>query len=243
MNDIKQIKWTMYHDGQRDMSSISIERGDDAKGLKSVWFFLSREELHSLAYGTASCIEDGHHRLSLMSRDHCVFYDFCIPNKGAGVMEVPYFTANLPRVFWKFLFKMSCYVWKQSRAAEKEVLANKGYWSSNRLEVSIPLETLARFQSRYGQGLGKIDRQYSQRLLLELGTRPEKVDSNHYRSLKECVEKVERIARNSTRSVYQTVRCSIQNDMDGYFFSVPNLHGGIVNHAARENGNDWSIHT
>ena len=237
---------------QRSVMALHVDREKEALGLRHVWFIMDDKELRRLTNGEYCSLEDGYHMLRNYG-DFCTFFDLEIPRDECGIMQIPYLRMNLPKVFWKYLERLSRAIWRGLRKTDQENKNDRYYYSGRRIEIEIPLETLSRFQARYGRGLGQIDRQYSERLLLELGTRPEKLvqDNPNYnrRSLHDCVRQVEQIARNATGSVYKTARCSITNDWDGYYFKVPGLVGGICNHARDANdrpdpnGNDWSIHT
>lgn len=214
---------------------------DKPLGLKQVWFVLERHELERLATGKITALEDGYHKLSLFG-ELCTFYDMMPPNDDAGIMSIPYFRIVLPRVFFKFLLRIARYCWKQSHISFEETEKSGGYWYGSRLELSIPLETLARFQERYVAGAGEIKEVFSDRLLTEMRFRP---------GLREKVAQVLQIGKNSTRNAFETITMFIVNDgANGYFFSFRDqkgrqrsLIGGIVNHAEDKRMDDWSIHT
>jgi hypothetical protein len=255
MNDIKQIRWEVWVDDnqdrkmQRNVCAFHVDReGEITDGsLRSIWFVLEESELQGLSKGTVQSLVDGYHKLEVSWPGSVIFFDMEIPRDDAGVMKIPYLRMNLPKRFWEYLYRIAKFSWAQLRKADQENKNERYYYSGRRIELIITKEVLARFTSRYGQGLGKIDKQYSERLISELQTRPEKLpqDNPSYtrRSLKDCIKQIEQIALNSTRSVYQTARCRISNDMDGYFFQVPFMHGGIVQHGREPNSDDWSIHT
>jgi hypothetical protein len=244
MNDIEKIKFEVWTDGRREVSAFQFYRSENAIGLRRTWFVLTRPELYNLAHGKANTIQDGFHYLSLVSPDITTFYDFMLPNKEAGILEVPYFTINLPRVFWKFLFKFSCRAWKASHLAEAEALVNKEYWYGKRLEIEIPLSLLKRFTDRYGQGLGEVEKRFSPELLQELAE-PTFISTNKDGcSLQECVDRVINIAKNYTRSIYGKCMISISGKAGDYYFSTYDakgrrgLNGGIIWHR-----DHYSIHT
>jgi len=57
-----------------------------------------------------------------------------------------------------------------------------------------------------------------------------------------CQRQLVRIARNTTCRYWQKATIRLSKDWDGWFFQLPGLHGGVINHG-RGGKPDWSIHT
>lgn len=239
LTSIRVEAWTDFGtSGNRNVFALHLDRPDSAKGLRRVWFVLEERELDAMANGTTQALEDGYHKLSVFG-DSCTFYDFMPPGAGAGIVEVPYFAVQLPRVFWRYLRRIARFIWRDSVKAKAKCDEERGYWRGERTEVQIPLATLARFQATYGHGTGSVDARLSERFVRDVATRPD---------LREQAERITTIARNYTRSKWSSVILRVTDDGEGYYWSTVDtkgrrgLCGGIYNHG-KEGKDDWSIHT
>lgn len=219
-----------------DRIALRIQRDESAAGLRGVWFVLDRSEIDAIVRGTQTQFEDGYHRLSILDNE-CTFYDFEFPSRDAGMLQVPYFRLEIPRALWRYFARIARFVWREQRAA---IASGAGYDRPYRIEVPIELALIERFQRRYHRGAGSVDVRLSERCAADAAKRD---------GLKERVDQVTNIARNSTRNVYQTACVIVSNDLDGYFWNAlaPSgrsvMHGGIINHARDGEADRWSIHT
>ena len=237
MNDIKSIRWECWIDGSRNVSWLHIDREEGCQGLQRISFIFSEEELHNLAQGKLQSVSDLSHHLSVFG-DSCTFYNMEFPRSDSGQMTIPYFRLSLHRVFWRYLERIARFIWAQSRLAEKEREKDR-YYSQQRVEIEIPLETLVRFQETYGTGKGNLIFNFSDKF----------VEAYCYSDgLKEKLEMLKDIARNYTQSKWGTAMLIVSNDGNGYYWSCwdnfgrRGLNGGLINHGQDEQ-ESWSIHT
>jgi hypothetical protein len=158
--NIKSIRIDAWTDGkERDGSpyerfALHIERDDAAAGLRRVWFILSARELRALIVGEQSEFADGYHRMSVCG-DEVTFYDLDFPRDDAGAMTLKYMRLQIPRPFWRYCARIARFVWRAQYAAI--AAGADDYNRPSRIELSIGLETLERFQRRYGTGRGEFD--------------------------------------------------------------------------------------
>lgn len=225
-------------DARSEWIAIRIARADGAPGLRWVWFVLWRDELDALLRGERTEFADGYHRLSIFG-DHSTFYDLDIHTRDdAGDLRVPMLRLHIPRALWRYFGRIARFVWRQQRIARDS--GADQYERVNKLELSIPLDTIARFERRYYCGAGDVDLQLSERCTSEIASRP---------ALRAKLDHCISIARNSTRSVYQRARLIVRDDWAGYVWDARSprgrtvLWGGLVNHATNPADDEWSIHT
>lgn len=208
-------------------------------GLGFVSFYMDGPELHQLASGKARNLVDGYHNLSVCG-DVVTFFDLEIQYRESnGTMEVPFLTLELPRRFWMYLERVARFVWAQQRKADRDNRSERYYSRGNRFELPIPLETLERFQRRYGQGKGKVVQNLCPRIVEKAAENPDVLRQ---------VEHVTNIARNSTRSSYGVAEVSIYDDRESFYWVAKNpkgaviMNGGINRHMEGERER-WSINT
>lgn len=240
MNQIKRIRFELWVDDnsergiRRSACAFHVDREEGCTGLRYIWFVLSEQELSALGKGTVSSLEDGYHKLSIFDQLH-TFFDMDFPREDSGRMEVSYLRLNLPRPFWRYLARIARTTWAGLRRADEECQNERYYYSGRRIEVSIPLETLERFQRRYGRGTGQVEERFSDALRAEMAASPD---------LTEQVERVIQIARGYTTHCYQTVVASISGKPGDWYFCIfdqknrRSFNGGIILHS-----DGYSIHS
>lgn len=93
---------------------------------------------------------------------------------------------------------------------------------------------IKRFEKRYTMGSGIVKLEIS--------------DSEFFKECAKdptflrCQRQLVRIARNTTNRHWKKATIRLSKDWDGWFFQLPGLHGGVINHG-RDGKPDWSIHT
>jgi hypothetical protein len=235
------MRMDMWVDGARNVCSFHIQRPEGVSGLRYVSFYMDEKELRELATGGMFTLVDGYHNLNVCG-DVCTFFDMEMPYRvSCGDMKVPFLAMHLPKRFWEYLLRVSRFVWGEQRKAEESTDKDRYYYKGARFEFDIPQTTLERFQSRFGQGRGKIN------LILSDKVRAKMVANTEVQRL---VEHVSQIARNSTRSVYQTATARVSdasyNDDFNWSTFAPNgrfiMNGGINCHV-RDGVENWSCNS
>jgi len=239
MDNLKTFAFNVWTDGKWDMCSIRASREEGAPGLRYIWFVLPRESLESLVSGKTSTAEDGYHKLVIYG-DAWTFYDMEYPRDAAGVVQVPYYRAEIPRTFAKVLLRVARWVWRMQRTHGTEETRRDG----DKVTLEFSDKHRARICRLYGQGKGGVE----WRALPETRERIEALKREDV-GFAERLRNIEQIAKNTTRGFHEAASVSISKDLDGFFWSALNprgravLHGGLVNFAAKSGGHDWSIHT
>jgi hypothetical protein len=113
-----------------------------------------------------------------------------------------------------------------------------------KVTIEFSADYRARITRLYGQGKGVVD------LKIEPETRA-RLDAiaSEDKGFAQRLEQLERIARNTTRGFHERASLYIGKDWDGFFWSALDprgrsvLVGGLINHAAKSGGHDWSLHT
>jgi transposase-like protein len=220
------------------MCSIRADRDELATGLRWIWFVVDRTDFDALVDGKASTAADGYHKLDVCG-DAWTFYDMEILRDAAGTMSVPYYRAEIPRIFGKLLARVARRVWTMQREFGTE--ESRG----EKVTLEFSAEYRARIVKLYGQGKGQV----------EWRTQPEtreRIDALALedKGFAERIAQLERIARNTTRGFHERASLYIGKDHGGSFFwnamnprgrSV--LVGGLINHGAKTGASDWSLHT
>lgn len=231
------MRMDMWVDGKRNVCSFHIQRPEGVEGLRFVSFYMEDTELRQLATGGMFTLVDGYHNMNVCG-DSVTFFDMEMPYRiPCGEMKVPFLALHLPRRFWEYLGRVARSVWAEERRAE-EASDKDRYFSQGRFEFDIPQTTLERFQARFGQGHGKVE------LILSDKVRAKMVKCVEVQRL---VEHTAQIARNSTRSVYQTATARVSDasysDDFNWATFAPNgrfiMNGGINCHV-RDGVENWS---
>lgn len=241
MNNLHNVHLEVWVDGQRDVCALRATRPDDQNGLRHIWFVMYREELCNLAYGGRTSFQDITHHMTLMG-DDVLFYDLEFPMRSSGTVEVPYYRAHFPQILRKYMYRLARRVWRKQRERYNDPKQEK--YDIPRVTLSLSQEQLDRFCRLYGQGKGKVEWVMDERCKERL---------EKHRALdekfRERLQTLENIARNGTRSRFDTASVSIGTDLDGYYFVCKDfrgkaiMNGGLVNHSRVEDRFDWSIHT
>ena len=237
MNGFKTFSFEIWTDGRYDMCSIRADLAQEGKGLRYVWFVFDRRDFEAIVAGKTSTAADGFHKLDICG-DLWTFFNLEMPRDTSGTMSVPYYRAEIPRTFVKLLARVAGRVWTMQRKYGTE--ESRG----DKVTLEFDAAYRARITRLYGQGKGLVDWQ-------TLPETRERIDAlaREDKGFAERLEQLETIARNTTCGFHQRAALSISKDYDGFFWSAKNpqgqsvLHGGLVNHAAREGGHDWSLHT
>lgn len=251
MKDFSSLRFEVWSDGKSDMIAIRAERPEDSEGLRYVWFVLTREELYRLVSGKVSTVEDGNHKL-VMHGDQWFFYDLDLGvNKKAGKLEVSYYSANMPTTFMRAVRRLAERTWNRIHKGrvEAEKAGTSKYDLPHRVEIEVSQQHRDNSSRLYGQGKGQVEVVFPPQ-----GMDTEKETKERFTALlsnKDFLDKADRlqqIARNSTRGFHQTAKLFLSKDADGFYWTAVSpsgkriLCGGLVNHS-RDGGNDWSIHT
>ena len=196
-----------------------LPKGD---GLQYVSFVMYESELEQFA-SPVCALSDGCLRLDVWG-DLCRFYDLQFPSeKKHGVAQVRYCTATIPLFVRKLMLRIARRAW--------------AYRGEQETTVCLSQERVARWKRLYGVGSGNVRVVMSEETRAFLEVKLKEPSSN----LGERLEQVKTIARNNTRAFFETSMVQLSKDWDGFFFSVPGLHGGIINHG--HGPQNWSIHT
>lgn len=221
MNNLTNIRWTIHN----NLVSLRAECEGPYKGI---WFVILNKELDDFTTPTLGITmhDIGHHMH--ICGDTCTFYDFSIPSKATGTMEIPYVSVNIPLFVRKVL----------TRYAR---LVQKGLSDSDRVEVTLSHERIARWKKLYGIGKGSVDVELASYYGDEdvAATLEERKKKGNFT---EMLGRLEQIERNQTYAFFQKRTLRIAKDWDGYTFVSGGLFGGLVNHGTEEEPN-WSIHT
>lgn len=248
---VVSIRLTVWHDGSRDPAvddrcMLEIEREEGAPGLRRMSFYMGRGDLDKLCKGGETTLTDISHRLHARY-GQTTFYDWETPNASSGVVSVPFFCLDTPRIFYRYLARIARVVWRESRAAEAAAkldgdrYGSPSYWCPQRVECQIPLGTVARMQECFASGTGTVEELTTERFEAESASDP---------GLAEQKERLTTIARNSTRNRYQRALYGVSNDGDGgYYFETYDprgrriMNGAVIRREREESGHRWSMHT
>lgn len=231
------LRFEIWVDGRDNRVSIRADRPDNAEGLRYIWFLLTEEELDRFsAYTYSDTLEDGVHRMHLCG-DVVTFYDFNIPRESFGEMKVPFISMNIPLEVRKLVSRIVRKTWKGLRA-NFEVA---GY-DSPRVMFEFTPAQVKRLLAKYGQGKGGCDfivDEHIQARFEEHMLNPEFAKN---------VERLDAIARNTTRASYQRARVKVFRDSESYYWIAETwkghriMNGGLIDHG-RGGLPSWSIHT
>lgn len=251
MKHLRNLRVEFKSDARSEWITLRADAPEGDKGLRSIWFVLWRSELESvLSSHHPRTIVDGYHKLAV-NGDAWTFYDMDdFPRHCGGTIEVKYRRVIMPRTFVKAIARLARKTWRLQAEARRM----PGYESWNEPEVTLRIspEHAARVERLYGYGLGSVDLEMDERTRLFLSEclTANASDTGEGRNLFDMLDRVRCIAVNQTQGFHQRSRVTLSKDLDGFFWQAyaPNsrrsfYHGGIVNHAARENGHNWSIHT
>lgn len=148
------------------------------------------------------------------------------PNKDSGETSTNYVRFSLPLFGRKVLNRVVKAHW----AKFKDHVETK--------EIVISAAQIERWEKKFSQGSGSakmnIDRT-SQEFLDECLAK----DNG---SLAESLSRLEAITKNATQRFWEVKEYRVSKDWDGFYFTVPQFHGGIINHGSVDEPS-WSIHT
>lgn len=225
MNKLTDFRFSAWVDGNRKMCCIEANVPNSKLGYIS--FYMTMEEFYNFTKNYFCSFNDLGHNLRTAG-DFCTFYDLDFPSSDNGVMQVPYVNVNIPMFARKVLMK-----WAQKQWNSLET-------HMERPQLNIDQKRLERWTRLHGRGTGSVVvEMYNDTTETFFKEKVEEPGSN----LKDMVERLQTIARNSTRAFYQTAKVRLSKDWDGFYFVVPGMNGGIVNHAREDSKADWSIHT
>jgi len=237
MKDLKNFRLEVWTDGRWDMCSIRAERENDASGLRWIWFVLDRSDLEAIVAGKSSTAEDGYHKLAIFG-DLWTFYDMEMPRETSGVMSVPFCRVEIPRTFAKVLLRVARWTWRMQRRHGTD--ENRG----EKLILDFSEAHRARICRLYGQGKGEVEWRCTpetRTLIADLRAENKGFADN--------IDRLEQIAKNTTRGFHEHATVSISKDGNGFFWNAltpqgrSTLVGGLVNHARVPFEHDWSLHT
>jgi hypothetical protein len=203
-------------------------------GVKYISFYWTHEEFAEFAESHFDkTFNDLRHKVNVCG-DRCMFYDLDLPMNVTGKIEVSYVSVRIPQFVRKVLN-----AWARKVIAKRE---DENEW----VELNISPERAARWLRLYGEakGIGKVrftspeSRTFFAECIRKDVRNPRDVDS-----LRSNMQRLVIIARNRTSRFWERREVKISKDWDGFFFVVPGLHGGIVNHARGEETPRWSTHT
>ena len=244
MNTLKDFSITIYSDNDsynrvRDMISFDIKCNEtDEPGLKSMWFFFSREEFESLVNGKSNSAIDGYHSLRAFG-DLWTFYDMEWPRESKGVMKVPYFSIAFPQFIQELILKAAKRIWALYHQAFE--MDPEGRF--DRFRLDLPQAMRDRWVRLYGRGKGKV--------VLEVEPQVKERFDEHMTNeqFRQQIDYLKQVAQNMTIAFFETSKVVIQKDWDGYYFKEISPSGkvitvgGVVNHAREPGKFDWSTHT
>lgn len=202
---------------------------EETKGLNSIWFVLTLEEWTTVLRGDHKAYSDGYHKLDVMG-DLWTFFDFELPMQSAGVKEVRYLRAEMPRRARETLMLATAVGF---RKYDNQEPSKWGYKKKVTLDLAPYVKE---WSERYGQGKGSVYVECSEDAALRLSEVDGKGNFN------DMFDRVKQIARNTTHSVDEVGVVRLYKDMDGFFWRAGGMHGGLVNHGTEEEPY-WSIHT
>lgn len=243
MKHLTNLRFEIKSDKSSEWISIR------ADGPRHIWFVVGRDELSDVCKGKTRALEDGYHKLAI-DGDWWTFYDMeGFPRERHGVMHVPYIRVHFPRTFMRAVYRLARKTWQRQHDARKG-LDECEHWKVPEVRVDISPEHAAHIEELYGQGLGSVELNVTDGTTDFLNERLTDAVDKGDQTLFDMLDRVRCIAVNQTRGFHDTARVRLSKDWDGFFWEAyapgrtrPFMHGGIVNHGAREGGHDWSIHT
>ena len=236
MKDLDTFQFDIWTDGRWDMCAIRGNRKEGCGGLRHIWFVLEKPEMEAIVAGKTHVAEDGYHKLMIFG-DVWTFYDMMPPNEKCGVMQVPFYRANIPGTFVKLLARVAKWTWAQQR---KHLTPDT---RGDKVTLEFDMAYRERICRLYGYGKGEVALDATTETRDRLGAL-----SAEDKGFADRVEQIKTIARNSTQGFHQKASLSISKDWDGFYWvaRTPSghtiLNGGLVNHG-RDGKHDWSLHT
>lgn len=229
MEQLSNIKFSMWTDGKRHMCSITAKVPDKHQGLSYISFYMADAEFASICNYNNAMVSDIGHKLESYG-DLLRFYDMEWPAEKSGQMTVRFYSADFPVFARKMLLKIARRVWKY------------GPQDETRTVLDIDSKRFARWNKLYSVGSGKVElvmddvtKNYFEERLSEPGN-----------DLRKQVDTLLSIGKNGTYRFWHTGKVRLSKDSDDFYFRIispnggPILNGGIVFHRSSKN---WSIHT
>lgn len=225
------IRFSAWNDSGRKMCCIS--GNIEGSKLSYISFYFTHDEFREFANGRES-FSDIAHNLRTYG-EHCMFFDLPDFVSTHGVAQLPYIRLTIPYFIRNVLLRWAERRWKDD--------ASRDYYKP-REEILITPERASRWLKLYGQAKGnvRLDMDDLTRNFLE-----EKL-SEPNSNLRENIDRLVSIARNSTYKFYQTGIVRLSKDWNGFFFNIltprglSSLNGGVINHGTKDEPR-WSIHT
>jgi hypothetical protein len=205
----------------------------------SFYAFLSEfvERFESAPYPTH--FADGFHKAEVCG-DMWAFYDWEIPTRTCGRVDVAYRSVEIPRQVVRLFYRYA-------RLKARHLKPDTDH------EIDVPLARRERWLTRYGQGKGTVCVNVDDRMR-------EKYDQAvGDPSFDDMLARLKQIAINTTRSMWQEASVFLSYDFAGFYFTVftpdnkPTMRGGLIHHRPGKEayavelnapaGAHWSIHT
>jgi hypothetical protein len=215
MKSIKKLRFEIK-------KQFVVIRGEVEGPLRSIWFVFRHEEFQAFADGSRWTFEDGYHKLNNFV-EYCTFYDLQIPSGEYGEAKVPYFNVIIPMFLRRAIARLA-----------KRVVPTLD--DGDVYEIEPTPERVERWMKLYGQGTGSVEVEVAEQVR-------EQYEANVGRAnFDENVARLKQIALNSTSCWLHNRKVHLSYDFAGFFFTVPGMHGGLINHGTEESP-DWSLHT
>lgn len=242
---ISGFEFEAWIDGRDNRFMIRAQRPEGSEGPRYISFYMGDDELKQFADNHFSfTLDDITHRLHI-SGDVITFYDFEIPMKSSGTMQIPFVKVSFPWYARRILFRIASRIWKGLRANYSE----ERKYDVPRVRFSFTESQGFRLEKKYGSGSGSVKLNIQE----EIANRFESDRNNpcqHRDGLfSNQFDRLMCIARNSTHASWEQSKLNIYKDGDSYFWTATSsknkqiMHGGLINHARNGESPRWSIHT
>lgn len=210
------------------MAEYDLPWGEPRPAMCSVSFYWTRADFERVVASTPISV-DGYH-VCKHDGELWTFLDWEMPRESSGRREVPFRVVTMPYRVQKILLRLARWHFHHLDRAPK----------GSEHEVEISLNQRKRLIERYGQAKGSVKVEEHEVTAVERAQKDAQ--------LRERLDQLERIARNTTWSKWETATVHLYRDSAGYYFNIltpsgrRSMNGGVINHGTDDKP-DWSIHT
>ncbi|MFA5759148.1 MAG: hypothetical protein WC942_07330 [Clostridia bacterium] len=204
----------------KNITNLNIAKGNTYITMgfisdgRAINFYFTNDEWHDFCTKSYVTFQDIAHRVDVLRQEN-IFYSICWPATRSGKVEIDYTRVIIPAFVKKIIFRMV-----RRMTCEQH--------------IHISNEVISKWDRRSGVGAGRV-----------------RYEISDLKFFKECaktagfvenIKRLRQIAQNGTSRYWEVAKVTLSKDWDGWFFTVPGMHGGVINHGDN-NSARWSIHT